>query len=232
MNPPICSHHSHSPSLAAREGQGWVYETRTVLGWTVKINTKLRQQDPAALDWALTLLQRQLRTIRKVVPPKPLAELEKVTLWFSPSYPNVPPRAEYHPGADWLRDNGRNPAMAKGVEFTDIPNFDAETRRMPLFVLHELAHGYHDRVLGNDEPRLLAAYKNAKASGKYDKVERQDSEGRKRLDRAYALTNVQEYFAEGSEAFFGENDFYPFNKAQLKTHDPELYALLEKLWHV
>jgi hypothetical protein len=85
-------------------------------------------------------------------------------------------------------------------------------------------------VLGNDEPRLLAAYKNAKAGGKYDRVERQDSEGRKRLDRAYALTNVQEYFAEGTEAFFGANDFYPFNAAQLKAHDPELFALLGKLW--
>jgi hypothetical protein len=206
------------------------YEIKNIQGWTIKIGTRLRQQDAAALDWALVLLTSQLKTICKLVPPKPLSELKKITIWLSPEYPNTPPRAEYHPGADWLRANNRNPEMAKGVEITDVKSFDAETRRMPLFVLHELAHGYHDRVLGNDEPRLLAAYKNAKAGGKYDRVERQDSEGRKRFDRAYALTNVQEYFAEGTEAFFGANDFYPFNTAQLKTHDPALFALLEKLW--
>jgi hypothetical protein len=83
---------------------------------------------------------------------------------------------------------------------------------------------------GNTEPRLLTAYEHAKADGKYDRVERQDSEGRKRLDRAYALTSVQEYFAEGTEAFFGQNDFYPFDKKQLKTHDPELFSLLQKIW--
>ncbi|MCX6367897.1 MAG: hypothetical protein NTX57_14505 [Armatimonadetes bacterium] len=206
------------------------YIMRPIQGWTVKINTALRKQDAAALDWALVLLTSQLKTICRLVPLKPLSELKKITIWLSPEYPNTPPRAEYHPGADWLRSNGRNPEMVKGVEITDVKHFDAETRRMPLFVLHELAHGYHDRVLGNDEPRLLAAYKNAKAGGKYDRVERQDSEGRKRLDRAYALTNVQEYFAEGTEAFFGANDFYPFNAAQLKAHDPELFALLGKLW--
>lgn len=205
-------------------------ETRVILGWTVQIHPKLREQNPVALDRALVLLTAQLKKIDKLVPQGPLAELKKVTIWLSPEYPNTPPRAEYHPGADWLRENGRDPQMVKGVEITDVKNFDAETRRMPLFVLHELAHAYHDQVLGNDEPRLLEAYKSAKASGKYDRVERQDSEGRKRLDRHYGLTNVQEYFAEGTEAFFGANDFYPFNKAQLKKHDPELYALLEKLW--
>jgi hypothetical protein len=206
------------------------YNTRSIQGWTVQINTRLRQQDATALDWALVLLTAQLKKIEKLVPPKPLIELKKITIWLSPEYTNTRAGAEYHPGAQWLRENGRNPEMAKGVEISDVKDFDAETRRMPLFVLHELAHGYHDRVLGNDEPRLLAAYKNAKARGKYDRVERQDSEGRKRLDRAYALTSVQEYFAEGTEAFFGANDFYPFNTAQLKTHDPELFALLGKIW--
>ncbi len=39
-----------------------------------------------------------------------------------------------------------------------------------------------------------------------------------------------EHFAEASEAFFGTNDFYPFVRAELRRHDPGMYALLEKLW--
>jgi len=65
--------------------------------------------------------------------------LREVTLWFSPEYPGADPRAEYHPGAGWLRDNGRDPVMAKGAEFTDVRNFEAEMKRMPNFTLREMA---------------------------------------------------------------------------------------------
>ena len=159
-----------------------------------------------------------------------VVRLREVPLWFSPGYPGVRPRAEYHPDAGWLRANQRNPAMARAVEFTNIRIFAAEARRMPNFALHELAHAFHDRVLGFEQPDIKAAYEQAKAGGKYDRVERQDSEGRKRFDRAYALTNHKEYFAETTEAFFSRNDFFPFTRAELEAHDPEMFKLLERLW--
>lgn len=101
---------------------------------------------------------------------------------------------------------------------------------MPNFALHELAHAYHDRVLGFDQADIIAAYNKAKAAGKYDKVQRQDSEGRKRLDRAYAMTNHKEYFAECTEAFFSKNDFFPFTREELKAHDPDMFELLKAVW--
>ncbi len=48
--------------------------------------------------------------------------------------------------------------------------------------------------------------------------------------RAYALSNPQEYFAETTEAFFGRNDFQPFDRAELQLLDPEMCTLLERLW--
>jgi hypothetical protein len=202
-------------------------ETKNLVGWTLHISSKI---DPAALNKALPLLQAQLEEIVRVVPAKAVVELQKVPLWINPEYPKVPPRAEYHPGAGWLKENGRDPAMAKGIEFTNIRIFEAETRRMPNFALHELAHAFHDRVLGFEHPQIEAAYQKAKAAGLYDRVQRQDSEGRKRLDRAYAMTNAKEYFAECSEAFFTKNDFYPFTQDELQKHDPEMFELLTKLW--
>jgi hypothetical protein len=177
-------------------------------------------------------LRTQLEEIVRVVPAAAVAELRKVPLYVSPEYPNECPRAEYHQAAAWLRANGRDPRMEKSVEFTNVRIFDAEVRRMPVFVLHELAHAYHDRVLGNGHAGVKAAFEKAKAAGKYERVERQDSEGRKHLDRAYALSNPQEYFAECTEAFFGRNDFFPYTREQLKTHDPEMFALLEQLWNL
>ena len=206
-------------------------DTPEISGWTLHISKKLLtpETDPATTR-ALDLLKVQLDEILRVAPAAAVAELRKVPLYFSPKYPNAGARAEYHPGADWLRDNGRDPVMEKGVEFTNIADFEAETRRMPNFALHELAHAYHDRVLGFENTEIEAAFQKARASGKYDKVLRQDSEGRKRLDKAYAMSNAKEYFAECTEAFFARNDFFPFTREELKQHDPEMFGLLEKLW--
>ncbi len=210
------------------------HDVRLIAGWTVHVNVKLFETDAPALEKALQLLRAQLDEIVRVVPAQAVAELRKVPLWINPEYPKVHPRAEFHPGADWLRDNGRDPVMAKGVEFTNVRIFEAETRRMPNFALHELAHAYHNRTVrmsfGNLE--IKAAYEKAKASGKYERVERKDSEGRSRMERAYAMTNPQEYFAECTEAYFTRNDFFPFTREELKQHDPEMFALLEKLWGV
>lgn len=207
------------------------HETRKISGWAVHVSTKI---DASALAKALPLLKTQLDEIVRVVPKAAVAELQKVPLWINPEYDGVQPRAEFHPDAGWLKDNGRDPAMAKGVEFTNVRIFEAEIRRMPNFALHELAHAYHNRTVrmsfGNLE--IKKAYEKAKASGKYDRVERRDSEGRSHMDRAYAMTTPQEYFAECTEAYFSRNDFFPFIRDELKQHDPEMFALLEKLWGV
>jgi hypothetical protein len=125
--------------------------------------------------------------------------------------------------------------MAKGVEFTNVRIFEAEWRRMPNFTLHELAHAYHDRVLpkGFANPEIKAAYEKAKASGKYERVERRNGDGKQNtFERAYAMTNPQEYFAENTEAFFSRNDYFPFTRNELKKHDPEMFVLLARLWGV
>ena len=211
-----------------------VRQTNLIEGWRVLVDERLLTEDKAATEKALELLRVQLQEIVRVVPAPAVAKLREVPLWFSPAYPGVKPTAEYHPGAGWLRDNGRDPAMAKGVEITDVRDFEAETRRMPNFILHELAHGYHDRVLpgGFGNAQIKAAYDRAKASGSYDKVERWFGNGRPNTrERAYAMTNPMEYFAESTEAFFSRNDFYPFTRAELKQHDPEMEKLLERLWN-
>ncbi len=223
----------HSRPLGGRT-TGPQYEKRDLLGWTLHIHPQLLSRQTDLTRRAISLLQTQLEEIIRVVPDASVTELKKVPLWFSPEYPGSPPRAEYHPGQTWLKENGRDVNMVKGVEFTNIQIFEAETRRMPNFVLHELAHAFHDRVLvdGFANPRVQEQFARATASGIYERVERRDSEGQTQMDRAYALTNAQEYFAESTEAFFSQNDFYPYNQAQLKQHDPRMFQLLMELWRV
>ena len=205
---------------------------REVEGWTVRIDTRLWTGQRVETEKALELLAVQLREIVRVVPAPAVQHLRKVTLWFTRTYPGEGGRAEYHPGAGWLREHGRDPVMVHGVEFTDIPDFESETRRMPNFTLHELAHAYHDRVLpgGFSNAEIAEAYRTAKAGGRYERVQRKDAAGQVHWDRAYAMTNPMEYFAESTEAYFSRNDFFPFNRTELQQHDPAMDALLTRLW--
>ena len=212
-----------------------VYETRTLRGWTLHVNRVLLAAEVKQTAKVMESLDKQLEDITKVVPKEAVAKLQKVPLYFNPEYPGVRPTAEYHPAADWLRKNGRDPAMARSVEFTNLRIYAEEVDRMPWFVLHELAHAYHDRELpkGFGNPDVAAAFARAKEAGKYDKVERHLGNGRPNtFEKAYAMTTAMEYFAEATEAYFGRNDFFPFTRDELKKHDPGVEELLGKLWGV
>ena len=213
--------------LCALAGTNAAYRVQQSEGWTLHVSEKLLATEPAATAKALELLTAQLKEIVRVVPAPAVAHLQKVPLWLSPVYPGQrAPRAEYHPGAGWLRENGRDPAMAQAVEITNVLIFEKETKRMPMFILHELAHAYHDQVLGFATAEIEAAYRRAVASKSYDAVKLYNG----KLARAYAMTNAKEYFAENTEAFFGRNDFFPFTRAELAQHDPDMCRLLARLW--
>ena len=210
-------------------------ETRMISGWTVHIDKRLLRKEPQATRRALDLLKKQLVEIMRVVPKPAVAELQKVPLYFSPEYEPGKGGAEFHPGEEWLKENGRDPVMVKAVEFSNVMSFEQETRRMPNFTLHELAHAYHNLVLdeGFGNPQIAAVYERAKQSGKYDNVERWHGVANKNtFEKAYAMTNPMEYFAETTEAYFSKNDFFPFTSAELRKTDPEMFDLLTELWGV
>ena len=137
-------------------------------------------------------------------------------------------QCQYHPGAGWLIENGYDPAMAKAVHIPSAEKFVSPLfeYEQPLAVLHELSHAYHDQVLGFDESRIKQAWKHFVDSGKYKSV--LHINGRQR--EHYALTNQMEFFAEMTETYFGMNDFYPFNSAELQRDEPEIYKLLQDVW--
>lgn len=202
------------------------YRTLKLAGWNVAVSKRLNEQDAAQAENAIKLLRGQLENVARVVPAAPLQQLRAVPIWLSPPPADESPRGAYHPSADWLGEHGRNPAMAKNIEFTNVAIFPQEIERMPMMALHELAHAYHDRVLGFENEEIEAVYRRAVESKSYEAIKRSNGN----IERAYAITNAKEYFAETSEAFFGRNDFFPFTHDELRRHDPEMYRLLERIW--
>lgn len=208
------------------------HQTVQIHGFDLLVNkSMLDDQHREKTNQMLQLMDQQLERVSDVVPDEALRHLRTVRIWVNPPYEGVSPTAEYHPSARWLKENGRDPEMARGVEVTDLHNFEFEDRRMPWLMMHELSHAYHDQVLGSKNVLIRKAFENAKDSGEYDDVDRFDG---KRIirDRAYALSNPAEYFSETTEAFFGQNDFFPFDRWELKSVDPEMHDLLAELWGV
>lgn len=202
------------------------YRTRMVEGWTVHVSVQLSEKQPVKTRKSLELLAKQLETILEIIPENALKHIQVVPIWLSPEYPGVRPTAEYHPSRAWLQKEGRPIEMAECVELTNIAIFEKECRRMPMMILHELAHAYHHQVLGFENAEIQSAYQRALASGSYDRVKRNTG----RTERAYGMNNHKEYFAESTEAYFGTNDFFPFNRGQLHAHDPKMERLLGRLW--
>ena len=199
------------------------FETRTLVGWNVRIDTRLRSGDLGAR--AIGLLEDELREVARLVPEKAVDVLRKVPIWLCLDE-GTGAGAEYHPDKGWLEKNGYNPDKAKAVEIGDAADFLREIRRQPMMVLHELAHAYHDQALGFGHAEIKAAYEAAVKAGTYESVLFWDN----RKVRHYALTDPMEYFAEATEAFFGVNDFFPFVRAELREHDPEITRVLHKVW--
>jgi hypothetical protein len=203
------------------------YETRQVEGWTVHVNKDLLTDHADTAAAAMRLLEVKLYDITRVVPAPAVAELRKVPLWLGvKDRHGKHPCACYHPDVSWLQANGYNPDKAKAVDIANAATFLRWTHEQPWMVLHELAHAYHNRVLGFDNADVRSAYDKAVAGKKYESVMHWNGD----MVRHYALNNDQEYFAETTEAYFGVNDFYPFNRPELKAVDPDGYALMQKAW--
>lgn len=201
---------------------------KQIAEWTIAVDPQLLSaENRETADKAFEALANHLQRITYIVPDKRLAQLRKLRIWIELDNPSLS-NMQYHPDRGWLVRHGHDPRLVKHVhiprakELLD-PHMWA---KHPYVVLHELAHSYHDQVLGFDHPEIIAAYNDAKAQGIYDKVLLYTG---KRV-RHYALSNHKEYFAESTEAYFGVNDFYPFVRAELNEHDPRMFALMVKFW--
>lgn len=203
------------------------YQTRTVRGFEVKIHPSL-EADQAQRKLMLNMLDEKLAEIEKLIPEEPFKKLKTTKIWLDKESKSCI-AATYHPSAQWLKEHGFNPDMEKGVELGNAKNvLEWSALIQPFMVLHELAHAYHHQHLGFDDKSVIAAFEAAKKSGRYAEVEKVPSG----WGRHYGLTNEKEFFAETTEAYFGKNDFQPFDRKGLKEFDPGAYEMIEKAWGV
>ncbi|MFO0804795.1 MAG: hypothetical protein U0791_16935 [Gemmataceae bacterium] len=204
------------------------YTAKTIEGWTVRVDDRLfKAPDDETGRIALRFLEAKLSEIKLVVPADKVKKLQTVTIVLDLNNGDLGPM-QYHPGKEWLKSHGHPEDLHRCVHLPRAKDVATvrNTREQPWVILHELAHAYHDQVLGFDEPRVKEAYEKFKKSGRGEKALLYDG----RRVKHYGLTNPMEFFAEMTESYFGSNDFFPFNRAEMKETEPEIYELMSIIW--
>jgi hypothetical protein len=213
-----------------------VYTEKNLHGFTV-------MHCPTVTQDILDGLNQDLYFIATNIPAAPLKVLQSFKLFMNTKIRFGPVAdvdnlsgAVFHPSAGWLDANGNFGQMKeKCLEFYTsddyLPrrdHFGNIKSKSAWCIVHELSHGYHLVTHGWGEGEILDCYNRAMASGKYESVPH--VQGGKA--KAYAANNQMEYFASLCAAYWCDNDWYPFNRQDLKEFDPEAYALVQKYYHM
>lgn len=218
----------------ATKARSAAYDRREIAGVPIVINRDFIRERPELLERVLVQLHADLDEILHMVPPAAADVLRTVPVWIElQGYRGMGHGGRglcCHWSPAWLTANGLPAEKAGGVEIINPEDFLSWRRDQPYMLFHELAHAYHWR-LGKFDAEIDRQYRSAMDKKLYDAVARNTVVGDKTV-RAYAATNSHEYFAELSEAYFAVNDFAPYTRAQLREHDPEGLALVERLWNL
>lgn len=202
----------------------WQYRETEIQGWNILIQKELYAQKGLRED-VLALLRTELWEIRTRMPAPVVERLQEVPIRLHLDRPECP-GGVYHPSAKWLTNHDLPADWAEGVEFGNAANFLSWSRQQPDMVLHELSHAWHHQVLGYDHAQIKEAFADVRESGDLEDI-LYISGGRQ---RAYALNNEMEFFAESSEAWWGVNDMYPFVRAEVLEDFPKVGVLMETCW--
>jgi hypothetical protein len=201
------------------------YVRKKIRGFTVLVHPDV-MRDGNAASQAFGELEFQLDKIAAALPEQLLAKLREARIWVEWRQ-REDAASQFHIARAWLLEHGYNPDKAGDVEICDVRNWVAWSRQdQPFSLLHELAHAYQFRVLGERAELIDLAYAHAMAAGLYNAVPYVHGG----LRKAHAAMNAAEYFAELTEAYFGLNDYYPFTRADLRQGDPLGYLMVEQLW--
>ena len=231
------------------------FSKRVVEGWNVYFECVIAYQS-ALLSNIETDFHADLKYINSLLPTEILTELKESTDIFMilSQEASGTAKMDYWEGGGFYRhpfalnEPGR-PVGYAGSIVLDAKQWEATSKEQPAVLLHEIAHAWHcinwiriDEVSGPSgcffgDTQISEAYEAAMSAGIYNAVNRRTPDdmdnklGEENLVEAYAAENRMEYFAELTEAWFWENDYYPHNREELLEHDPLGAAAIEAAWN-
>ncbi|MHC4745216.1 MAG: HzsA-related protein, partial [Planctomycetota bacterium] len=197
------------------------YTVKMIEGWKVYVNNGLLEGGEHAETGAAAIekLAGNMARVKQWIPDEPLKKLLKVVIWLEVDSTRGPHGRtavyQYHPGLTWLMDMDFHPGKHKCVEYGRASSLAKAGRRSVTTLLHELAHAYHDQILGFDEPDIMAAYKRA-------------VEGTAYPPKDWVKADHKEFFAGVTTRYFGRKD----EREALVQRDPILARELQEIWGI
>jgi len=200
------------------------YHQISLEGWKIYIEKSLVDKNDKRVFAALRVLKEKLQEISETMPEKYLPSLKSVPLWLSR---NSGVDVEFYFYERRVARGGIDPKKMGGIEFKNISIFLEMIKIMPGLVIHELAHAYHRMNYDRIDKLVMRAFKNAQSDNLYrEKSVKRNHQGQD----LYASRNAYEYFADLTAMYYGTNDYYPYNRSDLKKHDPKGYEMIEAVW--
>lgn len=200
---------------------------KIIEGWTVEFAQEFHDTNNSKVYYkSKKALANHLQRISYLMPPSKLKELQGLIIRVDLFHKLK--TMQYHPSRGWLEDHGFDPSLQKRVHIPRAKALFARNTWLqhPYVILHELAHSYHDQILGFDNVEIKEAFQRSEREKLYERV----LVFRGGMTKHYARTNEKEFFAEMTESYVGVNDFFPFVRSELKNHDPQTFELMRKIW--
>ena len=197
------------------------YVVQQIEGWRVYVHRDLLPggEHHETGGPALRQLTFGLAKTRQMVAAGPLDKLQRVTIWLEVDSTNGPHgrRAayQYHPDLDWLEEMDFHPKKQKCVEYGTAAGLAKRSDFKTVQVtMHELAHAYHDQVLGFDNPDVLAAHRRAREEGEYPQGD------------WVVRANHKEFFAGLTTRYFESEE----RRTEIIERDPIFAKKLKQYW--
>ena len=206
-----------------------VHTKRDIEGWTVHIDDRLLKGEGKELgDRALRILSNRLYDIKLVLPADKVARLAKSADLDRSirTASSAPPSIIRAPAG--LKRTASPPIWPSASTSPPPPTSPACTISAcsPGRCCTNWPTPTTIRCSASITPTSPPPMPVSAKSGKYKSVLHING---KKVPH-YGLTNPMEFFAEMTETYFGQNDFFPFNRAELKREEPEIYDLMAKIW--
>lgn len=211
------------------------YEKMNLNGWKVYVEQPLIEVDPQLATQALARLEHKLNDAMDVLPVAAHKDFRRLDFYLMAGPQSV--NGGRNSGLAYFRQNAPDYQKELDTRWRNCVVIYSAKNYVDLSELwsikalvHELSHAHHLLHYPENKPdELYDSWENAMRRGLYHNV--QDDQGHN-LEKAWACTNQLEYFAELSCMYFVGCNYYPFNRQQLKSYDPDGYAVIEQMWQV
>ena len=229
---------SHSKKASGKASVNYRFPPRSYIHqteghWEIYVEDSMKPGDPQLYQDSLNKLNESLDSIYSLLPDQAKPKLKQLNIFLL--WGEAAPKGGRKSGMSFIRkgepDNYHylDPKWENAVVIYSAENLmylnELWTKKA---IFHELSHAWH--ILNWPEKHLpiYQTWESSVKTQRYTHVK--DIKGTV-IKSAYARKNQLEYFAELSAMYFVGGNYYPYDKAGLKTYDPEGYAMVELLWY-